>query len=166
MADLTCVDGRVLRLRPVPVLGRDGVPYETVLELDLDGAPWGVVGERCRGVLAALHERGLVSSSEARVRAAGLDWDAVAPYVSRDRELLALRSRDPDDLPGEASVRALLDVRRVWGRDGWQVTRQVRLEAWGDTGGVLAVLEPAAAVALVGQLLDEAEVAATSSTGR
>ncbi len=162
MVDVRCRDGRVLGLVPVPVLGRDGVPYELVLHLAVDGRDAGVVGERCHGVLTGLLARGTTSALEAGVRAAGGDWPALAPYLPRDRELLALRARDPDDLPGGAALRAVLDVRRTWSGGRWEAAAQVRLEAWAEDGtGVLADLAPQALLDLAARLLQEGERAAS-----
>jgi len=156
--DVTCSDGRVLTVRPVPVLARDGVPYEITLELLLDGAPFGRVGERCGGLLAGAADRLRrpvpVSTLEA---ALGPEWEALAPHLPRDRELFALRARDPDDVPTAGALRALVDVVRRWTGRGWDADVQVRLEAWGDDGrGVSAVLDVDVAIALVQGLLGEA----------
>lgn len=156
--DVTCSDGSVLMVRPVPVLARDGVPYELTLELLLDGAPFGRVGERCGGLLAAaaarLRRPVPVSTLE---EALGPDWEALAPHLPRDRELFALRARDPDDLPTPGALRALVDVVRRWTGRGWEADVRVRLEAWGDDGrGVSAVLDVPGATALVEGLLREA----------
>lgn len=162
MPDLTCTGGQVLRVRPVPVLARDGVPYEATLELLLDGAPFGSVGERCGGLLAdaAVRLRAVppVSALEAGVRAGGGDWAALAPHLPRDRELFALRARDPDDGPAAGALRALVDVVRRWTGRGWDERVQVRVEAWGDAGtGVLAVLDLDAARAFLDALVAEAD---------
>lgn len=139
MTDVTCIDGRLLTLRPEPVLGRDGVAYEAQLHLLLDGVAYGVVGERCRGVLAAALEREPAGGT-------------------RDRELFALRGRDPDDLPGVGAVRALHDVRRRWTAGAWQTHEQVLLEAWGTDGtGVRVVLTVDGLLDLVRGLLAEIE---------
>ena len=156
--DVTCTGGAVLTVRPVPVLARDGVPYEVTLELLLHGAPFGLVGERCGGLLAdavmRLREPVPVSSLEA---ALGADWPAVAPRLPRDRELFALRARDPDDVPSSGALRALVDVVRRWTGRGWDERVQVRLEAWGEDGrGVSAVLDLDAARLLVDGVLAEA----------
>lgn len=200
MPDVTCTGGAVLTVRPVPVRARDGVPYEVTLELLLDGAPFGQVGERCGGLLAdAAHRLGAVvpvstpaadvaaaarrlrgpvpvapleadgdavarlhadvpvSTLEAVVVAAGGDWSALAPHLPRDRELFALRARDPDDVPCAGALRALLDVVRTWTGRTWSTRVQVRLEAWGDDGrGVSALLDLEQARALVDGVLGEA----------
>ena len=160
MPEVRCTGGAVLTVRPVPVRGRDGVPYEVTLELLLDGAPFGRVGERCGGLLAdaARRLRGVpVSTLEAGVRAAGADWVAMAPYLPRDRELFALRTRDPDDVAAAGALRVLLDVVRTWTGRGWSTQVQVRLEAWGDDGrGVSALLDLEAARVLVDGVLGEA----------
>ena len=159
--DVVCSGGSVLTVRPVPVRARDGVPYEVTLVLLLDGAPFGEVGERCGGLLAGAAQRLRgdvpVSSLEAGVRAAGADWALLSAHLPRDRELFALRSRDPDDVPAGGALRALVDVVRRWTGRGWDERLQVRLEAWGDDGrGVSAVLDLAAARAFLDGLLEEA----------
>ena len=162
MPDVTCTGGAVLTVRPLPVRARDGVPYEVTLELLLDGAPFGQVGERCGGLLAAeaaalTRSAVPVSTLEAGVLAAGADWAALAPHLPRDRELFALRARDPDDLPCGGALRALLDVVRTWTGRSWSTRVQVRLEAWGDDGrGVRALLDLEQARALLDGVLGEA----------
>ena len=156
--EVTCSTGAVLSVRPVPVLARDGVPYEVTLELLLDGAPFGQVGERCGGLLAdaAVRLRAPVPVSTLEA-ALGRDWPLLAPHLPRDRELFALRARDPDDVPSGGALRALVDVVRRWTGRGWEERVQVRLEAWGDGGrGVSAVLDLDAARALVEGVLTEA----------
>lgn len=158
MTSLTCLDGRRLDLVAVAVLDRNDEPYESQLHLHLDGEPYGVVGERCRGVLAAAVARGLVSTQQEALRRAGLAHPDV-PHLSRDRELFALRGRDPDDLPGAGALRALLEVRRTYAR-GWQQREVVLLEAWGEDGtGVRAELEAPAYLDLLAATLSECEQA-------
>lgn len=141
MASVTCVDGSVLTLRVSPVRGRDDEVYEALVEMDLDGAPFGVIGERCHGVLLAAAERGL---------------NGLAP--ARDPELLSLRARDPDDLTGDGALRAVLDVQRRWQKSGWQTVRRVRLEAWGDAGfGRVAYLDPHDFLTVVETLLADVQ---------
>ncbi len=156
MTSLTCLDGRRLDLVAVAVLDRNGDPYETQLHLHLSGLPYGVVGERCHGVLAAAVTRGLVDTQNDALRRAGLGRGDL-PYLPRDCELFALRSRDPDDLPGAGALRALLDVRRTY--DGrWHQREVVILEAWGEDGtGVRAELDPTAYLALLAATLVECE---------
>lgn len=159
MTSLTCLDGRRLDLHAVAVLDRNDEPYESQLHLHLDGTPYGVVGERCRGVLAAAVARGLASTQQEALRRAGLTYLDV-PHLPRDRELFALRGRDPDDLPGVGALRALLDVRRTYAR-GWQQREVVILEAWGEDGtGVRAELAPVAYIGLLAATLTECEQAA------
>ncbi len=145
---LICRDGRRLDLLAVPVLDRNGEAYEAQLHLRLSGEAFGVIGERCHGVLAAAAARGLVGSQQDALRRAGLRLDQL-PHLPRDLELFSLRSRDPDDLPGRGALRALLDVRHTYAR-GWQHRAVVLLEAWGNDGtGVRAELEPADYLALL-----------------
>lgn len=178
MAEVTCVDGAVLAVLAVPVRDRDGVPYEWTLRLLLDGEPFGEVGERCRFFLRTAAQAvraagpdGPVSSLEAGVRrwagAALLPddqaWRSLEPYLPRDRELFAFRSRDPDDVPVEGELRVHLRPERTWvpGVDGarghWRVDRQAVLEAWGAGGrGVRAVLDEPALAALLEALAGDA----------
>ena len=178
MAEVRCVDGSRLTVLPVPVLDREGVPYEVTLEMRRDGEPFGEVGERCGFFLATTaarlrgaREAGLdypADGLEAGVRAwaadEGLDqartWQAVQRYLPRDRELFAFRSRDPDDVAASGELRVALREERSWlpatdgpsgrGRlDGLAV-----LTAWGAAGtGVRAVLDSAGLLALLDALL-------------
>lgn len=148
---VTCVDGRVLTVVPAPVLDRDGRAYEVVLGLLLDGRPLGEVGERCAYFLAAALERlaGPVSSLEAGVRAWAVDadldpaqvWSSLQPHLPRDRELLALRARDPDDLAATGELRVLLRTERRFVSGRWQLRDTAVVEAWGSGTGVRAELD-------------------------
>ncbi len=159
MATLRCLDGSVLDVRPVPVVGRDDVPYEVSLSLLRDGAAFGEVGERCGYFLAGTAARlraaraaGLhfpASSVEAGVRAHAEDrgmtaedaWRDVLPYLPRDRELFSFHARDPDDLAAVGELRARLVEERVWSEDAWELRFFAVLEAWGSDGvGVRARL--------------------------
>lgn len=159
VAVVTCVDGSVLTVLPVPVLDRHGVPYEVTLRMLRDGALFGEVGERCGYFLAstAARLRAAIaagddypaSSLEAGVRAWAADRDAdghqawadLQHYLPRDRELFCFRSRDPDDLSTVGELRATLEVERHWtGKGGWQLLCLTSLQAWGTTG-VRAVLD-------------------------
>lgn len=132
MAQLRCADGRLLDVVPVPVLDRTGVPYEATLRLLLDGAPFGDVGQRCAGLLAA-------------VRAAPL------PEAG---ELLDLRARDPDDVASAGELRVRLDPVRTWTGEGWESRTDAVVQAWGDDGtGLRAVLTTAALCDLLDGLL-------------
>ncbi|MBC7374214.1 MAG: hypothetical protein H7323_09510 [Frankiales bacterium] len=170
MAELTCGDGSVLVVRPVAVLDRDGAAYEVTLELLLDGAVFGQVGERCGFFLATALRRlaGPVSTLESGVRgwaaAAGHDpdatWTEAERYLPRDRELLALLARDPDDVTsaGELRIRLRSDRRWVCGdpRGRWELQQTAVVEAWGDGGrGVRAVLDHAGLGAVLTTLLAE-----------
>ena len=142
MATLTCADGRVLGVVPVPVTDRHGVPYEVTLRMTLDGAPFGDVGERCGYFLAALAVRVAAARAEGSprpapgrrrtasrrrtcegglrswARDAGEDpdeaWAAFAHYVPREHELFAFRHRDPDDLLSTGELRAGVRTERVY----------------------------------------------------
>ena len=171
MAELRCTDGSLLGVRPVPVLDRDGVPYEVTLELELDGRPFGEVGERCGFFLtsaaALLREAGdalPVSTLEQGVRAWAREeganpdavWRGLARRLPRDRELLALRARDPDDLASTGELRVVLSVERTFSGGQWRVRPRAVLEAWGAAGrGVRAVLDPAELRVLLDALAGE-----------
>jgi hypothetical protein len=142
MAELTCVDGSRLGVRPEPVLDRRRMPYEVTLRLDRDGAPFGVVGERCGYFLAgvgdrlaaarsdgspqaarwALADRFPASAAEVAVRAWAAErrsdpsgvWDELARYLPRDRELFAFRRRDPDDLASVGELRCVVETEKAW----------------------------------------------------
>lgn len=143
MATVTCVDGRVLGISPVPVLDRDGVPYEVTLDLTLDGDDFGTVGERCGYFLAAAAVRVVAARADGAAQAArwpdpadrfpasnlegglaawardaGEDpdraWAALTRYVPRDHELFAFRHRDPDDLASTGELRVTVHTERVW----------------------------------------------------
>lgn len=171
MAELQCVDGSVLSVLPVPVLDREGVPYEVSLRLLRDGTSFGEVGERCGFFVATaaarlraardLDPEGFPASSlEAGLRAwaqdRGIDadngWAAFERYLPRDRELFAFLSRDPDDLTAAGELRVGLRNERTWllpaedwPRGRWQLRCRAVVEAWGADGtGVRAVLDSAA----------------------
>lgn len=197
VATVTCVDGSVLELRPVPVLARDDVPFEVTLELRRDGRPFGLVGERCAWLLtsAAARLRAAATGApgqapttavEAGVRRwaarTGADsdrtWAELDRYLPRDRELLALRSRDPDDGDGSGELRVEVRRARRWLPDGgattggstggrWAVEDTAVLDAWGDDGtGVRAVLPCDALLDLLDALLLEVAAAGTRTRGR
>jgi hypothetical protein len=155
MAELQCVDGSVLTVLPVPVLDREGVPYEARLRLLRDGEPFGGVGECSAWQLARLAEllhdpddpppagveallaSGLVDRTDPR-------WPALQRSLPRDRELLCLRARDPDDdLGAEGELRVELRDDRAWrpgagGTPGrWVVRVVVVVDAWGASGAGL-----------------------------
>lgn len=159
MATVRCLDGSVLDVLPVPVVGRDGVPYEVSLSLVRDGLPFGEVGERCGYFLAATAARLRAaradgrsfpaSSLEAGLRAQAEDlgvdpdrqWRDVLPYLPRDRYLFSFHTRDPDDLAAVGELTARLVEERVWSDAGWELRSAVVLEAWGSGGlGVRATL--------------------------
>lgn len=181
MAELRCVDGSVLSVLPVPCLGRDGVPYEVTLRLERDGEPVGAVGERCGFFLAQTAARLRAaedfpaSGLEVGLRAWAQDhdhdpdeaWAGFARYVPRDRELLAFRARDPDDVSAAGELRVVLREERTWekpgderGRGRWQLRCLAVVEAWDAGGGGLrAVLDRAGLAAFLEQLLSECAAA-------
>ncbi|MCA1710392.1 MAG: hypothetical protein LC789_01630 [Actinobacteria bacterium] len=161
MAEVRCADGSVLTIRPVPVLDRDGVPYEQTLELLRDGELFGQVGERCGWFLAQAAERLRAGTTgvEVGVRAWARDQGVeealarLARHLPRDRELLSLRSRDPDDLGTVGELRVVLDERRTWAGGQWTVQRCAVLQAWGSDGtGVRAELPAEQLLALLDEL--------------
>ena len=174
MAQLRCTDGRLLEVRPVPVLDREGTPYEVTLQLLLDGHPFGDVGERCGWFVADLArrleddvpagtlERGVRAWAREHGQDADAAWAGLVPHVGRDCELFAFRSRDPDDAEGTGELRGTLRRTRAWGGRGWQESVDVVVEAWGEDGtgvrGVLAV--PSLHDLLRGLLQECAEVGA------
>ena len=182
MAELTCVDGTVLSVLPVPCLDRDGTPYEVTLSLLRDGAPLGEVGERCGFFLAttaarlrAARERSPdgypASGVEAGLRAWAVDrdldedeaWTGFARYLPRDREVFAFRSRDPDDVATAGELRVVLRDERSWlrpddagGRGRWRLRSRAVVEAWGAGGvGVRAVTDSAGLLDFLDRLLAE-----------
>jgi hypothetical protein len=176
MTRVTCADGAVLSVEPVPVLGRDGVPYEVTLRLLRDGEPFGEVGERCGYFLAATRarlcqarlehpERFPHSSVEAGVRAWARDrgydgdsaWAAAERYLPRDRELFAHLSRDPDDLGSVGELRVSLRTERRWlPSGGWELRSLAVLEAWGSNGaGLRCALTAAQLQAFLDELVEE-----------
>lgn len=180
MAIVGCQDGSLLTVAAVPVLDRDGVPYEVTLRLLRDGEPFGEVGERCGYFLASTTARlraaraagqdFAASSLEAGARAWAADgggeadrvWEELQRYLPRDRELFCFRARDPDDLATVGELRATLEVQRTWGEQGWVLQRLAVLDAWGADGqGVRAVLSSDQLLAFLSALVQEfAEVGA------
>ena len=179
MAEVVCVDGSVLALLPVARVDRSGAAYEVTLRLLRDGAPFGEVGE-CSGWRLSR------TADQLRVLQSASGPDAFPPaaydtvvdqglvgdgdravlrrLLPRDRELLCLRARDPDD--GDASGELRLWVRedRTWhdGRDGaagrWSLHARAVLDAWGSTGtGLRALLDGPALLRLLDRLVEEAE---------
>lgn len=192
MAELTCVDGSVLSVLPEPCLGRDGVPYEVTLRLVRDGQQVGAVGERCgfflahtaarlRAVREGDPEAFPVSGLEAGLRAWAGDrgqdpeaaWTGFARYLPRDREVLAFRSRDPDDVTAAGELRVVLREERSWlaprepgGRGRWRLRCLAVVEAWDAAGrGVRAVLDSAGLLAFLEQLLADCAAAGVPYDG-
>ena len=183
MAELRCVDGSVLSVLPVPCLDRDGVPYEVTLRLERDGQEVGAVGERCgffvAQTAARLRDAGPdafpLSGLEAGLRAWADDhgqdadqaWAAFGRYLPRDRELLAFRSRDPDDVSAAGELRVVLREERSWvpprdvgGRGRWQLRCLAVVEAWDAGGrGVRSVLDSAGLLVFLDQLLADCAAA-------
>lgn len=177
MAEVVCVDGSVLALLPVPRLDRTGAAYEVTLRLLRDGRPFGEVGECSRWRLARVAEQLRAAQASGPDAFPPSAYDAVLGHglvedggrtvlrrlLPRDRELLCLRARDPDD--GEPSGELRLWVRedRTWhaGCDGargrWSLQARAVLDAWGSDGtGLRALLDGPALLRLLDRLVDEA----------
>jgi hypothetical protein len=192
MAELQCVDGSVLSVLPVPVLDREGVPYEVALRLLRDGASFGEVGERCGFFVATTAARlraardddpdGFPASSlEAGLRAWAQDggvegdhaWASFERYLPRDRELFAFRSRDPDDLTAAGELRVGLRHERSWlppddgqRRGRWELRCRAVVDAWGASGtGVRAVLDSAALLSFLERLVAQFAAVGASYDG-
>ena len=172
MAELQCVDGSVLSVLPVPCVGRDGVPYEVTLRLERDGEEVGAVGERCGFFVAQTAARlratddlpasglevGLRAWADDHGTDADAAWAGFARYLPRDRELLAFRSRDPDDVSAAGELRVVQREERAWGledgRGRWRLRRLAVVEAWDAGGrGVRSVLDRDGLLAFLDQLL-------------
>lgn len=169
VTEVTCVDGTVLAVEPVPVLDRAGVPYEVTLRLLRDGAVFGEVGERCgwflRAALGRLADG--TSTLEQGVRAWARDdglepeaaWAHLQRYLPRDRELLAFLARDPDDPGAAGELRVWLRSERRWTASGWVVEHRAVLDAWGADGrGVRAVMDRTVLHALLVALVAAVDV--------
>ena len=181
MAEVTCVDGSVLTLVPVPVTDRTGTAYEVTLRLLRDGVPFGDVGECCGWRLARtadqlrdLQEPGPGERADAFPPGA---YDAVLDHglvgdgdravlrrlLPRDRELLCLRARDPDDGDPSGELRLWVREDRTWHegrgteRGRWSLRTRAVLDAWGSGGtGVRALFDGRSLLELLDRLLDEA----------
>jgi hypothetical protein len=130
VAQLTCADGAVLTVLPVPVLDRDGQTYEHTLRMQLDGQPFGDVGERCGWFLSQVLARLADKGAQA--------WSA----GTREDELFCFRSRDPDDLPTEGELRVSLRVEREWTGQGWEILPLAVVDAFGEgSRGVRVLLD-------------------------
>ena len=181
MAEVACVDGSVLTLHPVPKLDRSGAAYEVTLRLLRDGEPFGDVGE-CSGWLLSRTAEQLRALQQDR----GPDafppaaYDAVLDHglvedgdrtllrrlLPRDRELVCLRARDPDDGDPSGELRLWVREDRTWhdGRDGargrWSLRTRAVLDAWGSAGtGLRALLDGPGLLRLLEDLDDEAGAA-------
>jgi hypothetical protein len=192
MAEVRCVDGSVLSVLPVPVLDREGAPYEVTLRLLHEGELFGEVGERCGFFVATTAARlraaregdpdGFPASSlEAGLRAWAQDrgedadraWVAFERYLPRDRELFAFLSRDPDDVTAAGELRVGLRNERSWlaPEDGhvrgrWELRCRAVVDAWGASGtGVRAVLDSAGLLAFLERLVTEFAAVGASYAG-
>lgn len=175
MAEVVCVDGSVLTLLPVPKRDRSGAAYEVTLRLLRDGAPFGEVGEcsgwllsRTAGQLRALQEEHGPDAFPPGAYDAVLDHGLVENgdrtvlrrLLPRDRELLCLRARDPDDGEHSGELRLWVREDRTW-RDGargrWSLQARAVLDAWGAGGtGLRALLDGPALLGLLERLTEQA----------
>lgn len=174
MVDVVCEDGSVLSVLPVPVLDRGGVPYEAWLRLERDGAAFGEVGEcsaaKLADTAALLREVRRAGGPDAfpdtgvetALRLLDGSSAAVRRVLPRDRELLALRAREPDDGASSGELRLWLRDERTWRRGadsapgGWTVRSTAVLDAWGSAGtGVRCVLDSGRLLVLLDRLVEE-----------
>ena len=177
MAEVVCVDGSVLALLPVAKLDRSGAAYEVTLRLLRDGEPFGEVGEcsgwrlsrtaeQLRAVQAADGPDAFPPAAYDAVRDHGLVEDGhrtlLRRLLPRDRELLCLRARDPDDGDPSGELRLWVREDRSWhaGRDGapgrWSLQTRAVLDAWGSQGtGLRALLDGPALLRLLDRLVEE-----------
>jgi hypothetical protein len=90
-------------------------------------------------------------------------------YLPRDRELLAFRSRDPDDLAARGELRVEVRSERTWhresdGRGRWALDDTAVLDAWGDGGiGVRAIVTADELLDLLERLVREVAAAGAAS---
>ena len=185
MAEVVCVDESVLTLLCVPKLDRSGAVFEVTLRLLRDGEPFGDVGECSGWRLARVAEqlRALQGTSgpDAFPPAAydavldqGLveDGDRVVlrRLLPRDRELLCLRARDPDDGDPSGELRLWVREDRTWhdGQDGargrWSLQARAVLDAWGSAGtGLRALLDGPGLLHLLDELVQESTAGSDDS---
>lgn len=172
MAELVCVGGSVLSLLPVPRLDRRGVAYESTLRLLCDGEPFGDVGQ-CSGWLLARTAEDLRVEQRTADRFPTPDWSPVLPaadgaspvllrLLPRDRELLCLRAREPDDGDGSGELRLWVREDHTWqnGADGsrgrWALRTNAVLDVWGGAGtGLRCLLDGDRLLALLDDLVTE-----------
>lgn len=178
VTEVECVDGSVLGLLPVAKLDRSGAAYEATLRLLRDGEPFGDVGE-CSGwwlsrtaeSLRAVQRSGGPDAFPSAGYDAALDRGLVGAgdravlrsLLPRDRELLCLRARDPDDGDPSGELRLWVREDRTWhgARDGtrgrWSVRSRAVLDAWGSEGtGLRALLDGPALLRLLDRLVEQA----------
>ncbi|GAA1015429.1 hypothetical protein Aple_050040 [Acrocarpospora pleiomorpha] len=124
-----------------------------------DGAPYGMVGERCGWLLARL-ARGV---TEAREEAN--EWgDPDDRFPRGEEELFAFRYRARTDIVGRGELRCQVRTIPVWkprgpqARGEWHLTRRAFVEAWGTSGiGLRAVLTSSQLATFLQALVAEAE---------
>ncbi|GAA0407518.1 hypothetical protein Acor_69170 [Acrocarpospora corrugata] len=143
------------------MLSRDsvGMPYEITLALRRNGAPYGVVGERCGWFLARL-ARGVAAA-----RGEAGDWrDPDDRFPGPGEELFTFRYRARTDIVGSGELRCQVRTIPSWqpgaGREPgkWRLTRRAFVEAWGSSGvGLRAVLTSGQLAAFLNGLVAEAE---------
>ncbi|ACY96660.1 MULTISPECIES: hypothetical protein [Thermomonospora] len=139
----------------MPERDRSGVPYEITLELYRDGGRFGVVGQRCGYLLAALAGRLAAARRDGSPQAARWpdpddrfpDPPAGSPesctrcrrrrlQPSPDPELFDLRYRDRVDVVSTGELRCTVRTSSVWlpgaeaGGDSWSPARSRRRGRW------------------------------------
>ncbi|GAA5072646.1 hypothetical protein GCM10023259_072690 [Thermocatellispora tengchongensis] len=168
------MDGSYLSVTPLPCADSVGVPYEVTLELRRDGAPYGVVGERCGWFLSRL------AAEVARARAGRAggpcrwpDPDDRFPEGEPEAELFSFRYRSRSGVVGGGELRCHVRTLPVWtpragaGRGAagrWRVTRRALVEAWGgERVGLRAVLTSGELAAFLDGLVGEVEECLTAA---
>ncbi|MCA2225813.1 hypothetical protein [Nonomuraea aurantiaca] len=162
MGGLRCVDGSYLTVTPVACTDSVGTPYEITLELRRDGAPCGIVGERCGWLLARL-ARGVSRAREEQEQGEAGKWpdpDDRFPGDDGGSELFSFRYRARSGAVNGGELRCQLRTIPIWlpAQGEWRVTRRAYVEAWGSSGvGMRAVLTSSELAAFVHGLVDEVE---------
>ncbi|MDF5754746.1 hypothetical protein [Spongiactinospora sp. TRM90649] len=163
MGGLRCADGSYLTVLPRACVDSVGVPYEITLELRRDGAPYGMVGERCGWLLPRLAAG--MRAARADGDGAWADPDDRFPEDAPDAELFAFRYRSRRRVVGGGELRCQVRTLPLWtpadapaaiGR--WRLTRRAVVEAWGHDGvGLRAVLTSGELAEFIAGLVVEAE---------
>jgi hypothetical protein len=184
VAEVTCVDGSVLTLVPVPVTDRTGTAYEVTLRLLRDGVPFGDVGECCGWRLARtadqlrdLQELGPGSGRTPSRRgpttpSSTTAWSGTATGRScgvccpATGSCCACARGTPTTATPRAScacgcARTAPGTRAAALSAGrWSLRTRAVLDAWGSGGtGVRALFDGRSLLELLDRLLDEAPLA-------